>query len=311
MTIASEITALNTNLTAAKNAVTAKGGTVGDTGLAGLADEIATIPTGGGTLDNYGTITYKDASNVEHTVTLATELDFEHLTFSATIPLTINGVPNIYKNKITSVTIADGVQYLPADFLGGCEILTSVTLPSSVQYIGTRFMQNCSAFNAPLNLAKVGHVDGFFLASCSSFNQPIDLPKIEYIGSGFLQSCGAFNSDVTLGNDLFYIGGSFMLNCSAFAKSITIPASLDSTYSATNPGTKFMNGCWNFTGPLVCNGPITTSAIPNDNNTLSPGGSNWPAYTTGITLTGTYASQWKSALPDRSSSPYRKLILGS
>lgn len=47
MSIATEIQALNTNLTSAKNAVTAKGGTVGDTGLAGLADEIATIPSGG------------------------------------------------------------------------------------------------------------------------------------------------------------------------------------------------------------------------------------------------------------------------
>lgn len=48
MSIATEITALNTNLTAAKNAVTAKGGTVGDTGLAGLATEISSIPSGGG-----------------------------------------------------------------------------------------------------------------------------------------------------------------------------------------------------------------------------------------------------------------------
>lgn len=48
MSIASEITALNTNLTAAKNAVTSKGGSVGDTGLAGLATEIASIPVGGG-----------------------------------------------------------------------------------------------------------------------------------------------------------------------------------------------------------------------------------------------------------------------
>lgn len=48
MSIASEITALNSNLTAAKSAVTAKGGLVGDTGLAGLATEIASIPSGGG-----------------------------------------------------------------------------------------------------------------------------------------------------------------------------------------------------------------------------------------------------------------------
>lgn len=48
MSISSEITALNTNLQNAKSAVTAKGGTIGDTGLAGLASEIATIPSGGG-----------------------------------------------------------------------------------------------------------------------------------------------------------------------------------------------------------------------------------------------------------------------
>ena len=44
MSIASELTAAQTNLQNAKDAVTAKGGTVGDTGLAGLAAEIATIP---------------------------------------------------------------------------------------------------------------------------------------------------------------------------------------------------------------------------------------------------------------------------
>lgn len=54
MSIATEITALNTNLTAAKNAVTAKGGTVGNTGLAGLATEIASIPSGGGGPSEWG-----------------------------------------------------------------------------------------------------------------------------------------------------------------------------------------------------------------------------------------------------------------
>lgn len=59
MTIASEIEDLQTNLAAAKAAVTTKGGTVGDTGLAGLATEIASIPSGGGsTLPPYGKVVY-------------------------------------------------------------------------------------------------------------------------------------------------------------------------------------------------------------------------------------------------------------
>lgn len=60
MSVASEITALGTNLAAAKNAVTTKGGTVGDTGLAGLATEIASIPSGGGSVPvgDYGKVAY-------------------------------------------------------------------------------------------------------------------------------------------------------------------------------------------------------------------------------------------------------------
>lgn len=48
MSIASEITLLTSNLKNAKAAVITKGGVVGETGLAGLAEEIASIPSGGG-----------------------------------------------------------------------------------------------------------------------------------------------------------------------------------------------------------------------------------------------------------------------
>lgn len=48
MTIASELTDLQNNLSAAKSAVRVMGGTTGDTGLAGLASEIMNIPSGGG-----------------------------------------------------------------------------------------------------------------------------------------------------------------------------------------------------------------------------------------------------------------------
>lgn len=54
MSIASQISDLNTNLQAAKDAVTAKGGTVGNTGLAGLAAEIGTIPNQGGSSEPSG-----------------------------------------------------------------------------------------------------------------------------------------------------------------------------------------------------------------------------------------------------------------
>ena len=48
-----------------------------------------------------------------------------------------------------------------------------------------------------------------------------------------------------------------------------------------------------------------------DQYILSTTDSTGAMYTTGVTLTGTYASDLKTALPDRDSSPYRKLIVGS
>ncbi|MBQ9160855.1 MAG: leucine-rich repeat protein [Methanobrevibacter sp.] len=62
MTIADTILELNDALQDAKTAITTAGGTVGDTGLAGLATEIATIPSGGGSEDpdDWGFVEYYD-----------------------------------------------------------------------------------------------------------------------------------------------------------------------------------------------------------------------------------------------------------
>ena len=79
MTIASEIEDLQTNLAAAKSAVVAKGGTSGDTGLAGLATEITSIPSA--SLTNYGTLTYLDNNDVEQTLTLP-EVGYQELTLT-------------------------------------------------------------------------------------------------------------------------------------------------------------------------------------------------------------------------------------
>lgn len=306
MSIASEITALNTNLSAAKNAVTTKGGTVGDTGLAGLADEIATIPTGG-SLANYGTITYLDGNNEEQTLTLATEDDFVELSIGYAIDvLNINNT-SVVKGNITSVTIADGVQYLPNNFCRDCSSLTSTSLPSSIHYIGDNVFGSCTAFNSTLNLTNVKYIGEYFLVGASSYNQPISLPNIDIIGRYFLNSCSAFNSSITLNDNTKVISDYFMNSCSNFAQSFSIPSGLEQPI-----GGRFMYMCNSFTGTLTCNSSLTPTATGSALNQILATTSNTaPMYTTGITLTGTYANDFKTALPDRDSSPYRKLILGS
>lgn len=307
MSIASEIQDLNTNLTAAKNAVTTKGGTVGDTGLAGLAAEIASIPSGGG-VTSYGTIKYTE-NGVDKTVEMATEDDFIELTLGGSGAIIVVNNASINKNWIKEIIVGDGVQYLPDQFAYGCPNLTKVTLPDSLHYIGSKCFYYCTSLNSTLNLSKVVFIGTEFLSGCSSFNQPISLPKIDEVGSYFMSPCTSFNSTITLNDNMLLIGERFLAGCTSFAQPLTIPSGLLDTSAVTvNPGQRFMNNCSSFTGPLVC---TTSTKIPTDNYSLSANSSAAIMYTTGVTLTGPYATQWKAALPDRTTGPYRKLIVAS
>lgn len=304
MSIASEIQDLQTNLQAAKSAVATKGGTVADTGLAGLASEIASIPTGGGPLASYGSITYIDSNNTEQTLDLATEEDFLELCTSTidTATIIINN-HSIVKSSVTNVTIADGVTFLPDYFCYNFynDNLT-VVLPSSITIISGFFLSN-TRFKNELNLQNVKYIGTQSLNA--RFNSRVILPNIEFIGTNFLYNNSTFNSAITLNDNCRFIDSSFMSGCSTFNQSFTLPSKLEYC------GTSFMRNCNNFTGTLVCNGPTTSSIIPTDNNSLATSSASAAMYTTGVTLTGPYAQNWKDALPDRTSSSYRKLIVGS
>lgn len=307
MSIASEIQDLQSNLQAAKSAVTTKGGTVADTGLAGLASEIASIPSGG-SISSYGTVKYTE-NGVDKTVEMVTEEDYLELTIGVNnTMIEINNI-SINKDWIKEVTVGDGVEYLPDKFCYACNYITVVNLPNSVHYIGTNVFSTCLLLNSPLNLQNVRYIGSNFLYNCTAYNQPILLPKIDEIGDYFMFGCSSFNSAITLNDGLLMIGSRFMYGCSSFAQPFAIPSGLlDSNAFIYNPGERFMHNCNNFVGPLVCN---TSTKIPSDTYTLGTTNASAAMYITGVTLTGPYAAQWKAALPDRTSSPYRKLIVGS
>lgn len=277
MSIASEITDLNNNLSAAKNAVVAKGGTIGDTGLAGLANEIATIPSGSPV--GWGSITYLDANNVEQTVTIQNEDEYLSLG-NANNPVVTIGGASFNLRSITVVNLGVRAAYSPSNFLYYCNKLREITGVENLIYVEDSFLFNCTELNCNLYFDELIHAGGSFLYRCSKFNGNITIPKIRYIGS------------------------SFMNTCSSFDKTLTIPDNFPSTQAGT--ATYFMYNCKNFTN-LVCNSSVVFAA---GNQSLSTNDSSASMYVNGVTLTGTYASNWKSALADRTSSPYRKLILG-
>lgn len=269
-----------------------------------------TIVQGGGSLANYGSITYLDANNVEQTLTLATEDDYLELTVgqSSAIEIEVNGVTMI-KGDITGVVIADGVQYIPNNFCYTCNNLISATIPSSVHIIGADTFVGCNIITASFDLQNVHQIGSSFLQGNANFNSPISLPKVREIGNNFLYGCSSFNSSLTINDNCETIGSSFLRNCTAFAQSFSIPSGLLIGVGLTIPGDRFMQECKNFVGPLVCN--CTSANMALTSNVLSTNDATAPLYVTGVTLTGTYANDWKTTFPDRDSSPYRKLVVGS
>lgn len=242
-------------------------------------------------------------------------------------------------NNVTS--IGNNCLYLCQKFNARVEFPALVT-------IGNDFMHSCSAFAHPISLDNVTTIGNYFLSQALKFNSTISLPKVTSIGANFLSSCETFNSAITfpkvtsiggsflsyaqkynktttfpstltsIGANAFYyctglnstvslssapvaIGGYFMLYCTSFNKAFTIPSSVVSIADG------FMYGCSSMVSNITCSAQATVAA--EGNNTFSTNSTSVAQYTTGMKLTGTYKNDWKTRFPNRTSSPYRKLVV--
>lgn len=160
MSIASALTALNTDIENARTAITNKGGTVTvDGGSSHLATDIATIPTGGGTTSKFGLtpdsiIGDVNSSNVLQDVTTDTNLVFDDVEDIATNVLRYRFT---YNPKIKSVSFPDlttisGGNALQQTFTY-CTGLTSFSFPELVSItgataLGQTFYNNSSITSA-------------------------------------------------------------------------------------------------------------------------------------------------------------------
>lgn len=255
MSIASEIQDLTTNLTAAKNAVTAKGGTVGDTGLAGLATEIASIPSGGGSED-WGTVTYLDSNNQLVTATIQNQYEYSTLgnsNSSGTWSLVVDN-QTVPITQVTGVALGTSAKALPDYFLYKCPNNFTFSATSLIS-IGRNALSGCTAFNnaftLPNTLTKIGD---YFMSACTSFNQDLTIPEgLVEIGISFFQGCTAFNSSLSLPTTLSIIGNNFMKGCTAFNQPIDVS-------HATSIGGYFMQGCTAFDQEIDISGLTTINS---------------------------------------------------
>lgn len=156
---------------------------------------------------------------------------------------------------------------------------------------------------AASSLTTIGNNFGFnTLGLRTIYNLP---DSITSIGSGFLQECSLFNSYFRIPSHAT-IGDGFLSSCRSFNQPLIIPAGVTLSTSS-NYG--FMFGCENMLSEIKVELPATS--ISNSKYILSTFSSSDPCYAQGIRLTGQYAQDWKDLLTDRTSAPYRKLIVES
>ena len=277
MTIASEITDLQTNLANAKAAVTAKGGTTGNTGLSGLATEIASIPSGGGgyTGTPYGKVTIVTGYGTEWllnswygcTVTIVDE-DFWDKYYSTPIPEGGLGYQKIDASN------PSGFIYATVQDMG---VFGEITLQTA-DYQTVNFswdLNDPSSLSSQIGLEVVfeegetqGGFDmtGQFSIDTSSVTSDITIPDsttyTNFDTHGYMTSINGLEFPreaivgFEFGNLVTSVPNQFLVGCSNIA-------SVDFTYatSLTRIGNNFLETT-NYNGNLILPASLTT--IGND-----------------------------------------------
>ena len=142
---------------------------------------------------------------------------------------------NNIRSQITSFTIGDNVQYIPAYLCQGMSKLTSITIPNSVTTIGGWAFQSCSGLTSvtignsvttigdeafygcsSLTSVSIGNsvkiIRESAFASCSSLTS-ITIPNsVTNIKSGVFANCNSLE-EVSLGYGMEYIGGEAFAGC--------------------------------------------------------------------------------------------------
>lgn len=313
---------------AAESAITAKGGTVGDTGLAGLATEIASIPSGGLTQSLYGRLYCKafvtdwHVNSADNCSAYVFNLEMLRQQFS------VYGFPQ--SESLFFEYDGQSGTWVTNDWSSGGPIsFTTSQLEEDlgIMVTGPEDPNESASFNMFYGIEGYGtdaaefaldfpNQECFERAFSNTFNDDkvlfdnisIDCylitgfeigSEITSIPDNFLWGCNVTKLEGDLSN-ITSIGDNFMKYCGYFNQPITLS-------NITSIGTGFMEDCDNYTSTITLNNCVA----PTDNWSLAAGSSIAPAYTTGITLAGSSASAWKTALPDSDSSPYRKLIVAS
>jgi hypothetical protein len=182
-----------------------------------------------------------------------------------------------------------------------CDRIASVVLTNRVRHIGEYFLLRCrNMTSVDIGNTQITTIPTGFVYYGGS--QSVSLPNtLTTIGASFLYNCSSFNSPLTLGDSITTIGGSFLSGCASFNQDLTLPSSL------TSLGRYFLFGMRDMKSTVNV-GSLDASIATTNNQTLSATSTSSAAYNPGIKIAGTNRAAWMTRFPNRTSSPYRKLI---
>jgi hypothetical protein len=196
---------------------------------------------------------------------------------------------NIYNAFLTSAQFPQVCVQCPTDINASDASGNPVVIPVDEVLAGF--------FGTMFNLTTIPNNFFWGFGNLRFINQ---IPNVTSIGNSVFYNCYRLNYPITIPMGMLSIGNSFLGNCSVFNQPITLPDGLQSI------GDGLLVNAVNYVNTITVNTALTNAG---STETLATPNSTALQYTQGIKIAGAWAAQFKALYPDRSSTPYRKLIL--
>ncbi len=164
--------------------------------------------------------------SIPHSVKLIGENAFSgcdsltNLVWNADSCLTNGNMPT---SNIEQVTIGNGVENLPNNFVSGSKI-TAVSLPSTLKAISNYAFYGCSGLTKVRIPASVSAIGDAAFTNCSGMESVSIGTSVESIGNSAFSGCSSLAS-LTIPSSVATIGSYAFSGCSSLTK-VTIPSSL-------------------------------------------------------------------------------------
>ena len=153
-----------------------------------------------------------------------------------------NSPNSAFAARLTSVTIAEGVEYIFSYAFYNCSGLTSVTIPDSVKQIYSYAFYFCTgltSINIPDNVTAIGDEAFYFCTGLTSITIP---DSVTFIGSHAFYNCNSLTS-ITIGTGVTSVGSNNPFDWCTSLTSVTVNcASIGNSWFSGTPLTSVTIG---------------------------------------------------------------------